>query len=214
MLLPKDVSMDRNITLKSKFKILHKRVLDSKFIPPCHHCGIMGHTHPNCFQIRARQPWSTQNVHRKDELGIEKQLLVLTAQVNLISEKLASLSNCSDLNNAAPITDKANKNQVWVKKKDNLCLVVHTALSVLNSCLWYLDSACSRHMTGDKSLFKELKEGRSGNITYGDGSKSKVMGQGTMEILGVPTPQEVLYVEGLKANLLSISQFYDNDLVV
>jgi hypothetical protein len=61
--------------------------------------------------------------------------------------------------------------------------------------------------------FGEAK-GRSGNITYGDGSKSKVMGQGTVEIPSVPTPQEVLYVEGLKANLLSISQFCDNDLVV
>jgi hypothetical protein len=213
-LLPKDVPMNRNITLESKVKISHKRVSDSKFIPTCHHCGIIGHTRPNCFQIRARQPWSTQNVPRKDEPGIGKQLQVLTAQVKLISEKLASLSNCSDSNNAVPIFDKANKNQVWVKKKDNLCLVAHTALSVLNSCLWYLDSACSRHMTGDKTLFKELKEGRSGNITYGDGSKSKVMGQGTVEIPGVPTSQEVLYVEGLKANLLSISQFCDNDLVV
>jgi hypothetical protein len=69
-------------------------------------------------------------------------------------------------------------------------------------------------MTGDKTLFRELKEGRSGNITYRDDSKSKVMGQGTVEIPGVPTPQEVLYVEGLKANLMSISQLCDNDLVV
>jgi hypothetical protein len=71
--------------------------------------------------------------------------------------------------------ENANKQQIWLKKKDNLCFVVHTTLSVLNSCLWYLDSACSRHMTGDKTLFKELKEGRSGNIIYEDGSKSKVM---------------------------------------
>jgi hypothetical protein len=69
-------------------------------------------------------------------------------------------------------------------------------------------------MTGDKTLFQELKEGRGGNITYGDGSKSKVIGKGSVEIPGAPTPQEVLYVEGLKANLLSISQFCDQDLVV
>ena len=31
------------------------------------------------------------------------------------------------------------------------CLVVHTALKVLNSCLWYLDNGCSRHVTKDKS---------------------------------------------------------------
>ena len=37
------------------------------------------------------------------------------------------------------------------------CPFVHTALKVFNSCLWYLDSGCSRHMTRDKSLFKTLK---------------------------------------------------------
>ena len=37
-------------------------------------------------------------------------------------------------------------------------LFVHTSLKVFNACLWYLDSGCSRHMTGDKSLFKTLKE--------------------------------------------------------
>ena len=42
----------------------------------------------------------------------------------------------------------------------HVCLFVHTALKVFNSCLWYLDSGCSWHMTGDKSLFKSLKEKR------------------------------------------------------
>ena len=37
-------------------------------------------------------------------------------------------------------------------------LFVHTSLKVFNSYLWYLDSGCSRHMTGDKTLFKTLKE--------------------------------------------------------
>ena len=52
------------------------------------------------------------------------------------------------------------------------CLFVHTALKVFNSCLWYLDSGCSRHMTGDKSLFKTLKEKEDGFVTSGDGSHS------------------------------------------
>ena len=38
------------------------------------------------------------------------------------------------------------------------CLFVHTALKVFNLCLWYLDSGCSRHMTGDKSLLKASKK--------------------------------------------------------
>jgi hypothetical protein len=80
--------------------------------------------------------------------------------------------------------------------------------------LWYLDSGCSKHMTGDKTLLKEVQMGKGGRITYGDGSQSKVIGKGIIDILGLGTSQEALYVEGLKVNLLSISQFCDNDLVV
>ena len=50
------------------------------------------------------------------------------------------------------------------------CLFVHTSLKVFNSCLWYLDSGCSCHMIGDKSLFKSLKEKVNDYVTFGDGS--------------------------------------------
>ena len=50
------------------------------------------------------------------------------------------------------------------------CLFVHAALKVFNSCLWFLDNGCSRHMTGDKSLFKSLKEKEDGYVTFGDDS--------------------------------------------
>ena len=49
-------------------------------------------------------------------------------------------------------------------------LFVHTSLKVFNSCLWHLDSRCSCHMTGDKELFKSLKEKVGDYVTFGDGS--------------------------------------------
>ena len=54
-------------------------------------------------------------------------------------------------------------------------LFVHTALKVFNSCLWYLDSGCSRHMIRDKSLFKTLKEKEDSYVTFGDGSNHKFL---------------------------------------
>ena len=79
-----------------------------------------------------------------------------------------------------------------------------------DSCLWYLDSGCSRHMTGNKALFKTLFEGKIGTVTFRDGSKSVIKGIRTMDILGLPVFEDVWYVDGLKANLLSISQICDN----
>jgi len=69
-------------------------------------------------------------------------------------------------------------------------------------------------MTGDKTLLKEVQMGKGGRITYGDGSQSKVIGKGIIDIPGLGASQEALYMEGLKANLLIIGQFCDNDLMV
>ena len=40
---------------------------------------------------------------------------------------------------------------------------------------WYLDSGCSRHMTGDKSKFCLLTESDSGQVTFGGNSKGKII---------------------------------------
>ena len=93
-------------------------------------------------------------------------------------------------------------------------LFVHTSLKVFNSCLWYPDSGCSRHMTGDKSLFKKLKEKVGDYATFGDGSHAQVLGKGTIKIPGLPLLKDVLYIKGLKANLLSITQICDEDFLV
>jgi hypothetical protein len=182
-------------------------------IPTCHHCGISGHIRPNCFQIRSQQPWNKSLIPRKEEPGLEEQVRMLSNQVSLISEKLAYLTPNEQKSVLVRKHRKTSK-QVWVKKEDNLCLVSHTALKILDTCLWYLDSGCSKHMTGDKTLLKEVQMGKGGRITYGDGNQSRVIGKGIIDIPGLGTSQEALYVEGLKANLLSISQFCDNDLVV
>ena len=79
---------------------------------------------------------------------------------------------------------------------------------------WYLGSSCSRHMTGDKSLFKSLKEKVSDYVTFSDEIHAQVLGKGTIEILGLPLLKNVLYIKGLKANLLSIAQICDENFLV
>jgi hypothetical protein len=69
-------------------------------------------------------------------------------------------------------------------------------------------------MTGDKALLKDIQMGRGGRITFRDGSQAKVIGNGQIGIPGIDVSQKALYVEGLKANLLCISQLCNDDLVV
>ena len=76
---------------------------------------------------------------------------------------------------------------------------------------WYLDSGCSRHMTGDKSKFISLENREVGMVTYGDNNKGRILGVGTIGNSSNTFIEDVLYVEGLKYNLLSISQLCDKD---
>ena len=94
------------------------------------------------------------------------------------------------------------------------CPFVHTTLKVFNSCLWYLDGGCSRLMIGSKSLFKTLKEKEDGFVTFGDSSHSQVLRKGTVDISRLPLLTNVLYIKGLKVNLLSITQICDEDFLV
>ena len=69
-------------------------------------------------------------------------------------------------------------------------------------------------MTGDRSIFKSLKEKVGDYVTFGDGSHAQVLGKGTIEIPGLPLLKDVQYIKELKANLLSITQICDEDSLV
>ena len=43
---------------------------------------------------------------------------------------------------------------------------------------WYLDSAFSRHMTGDKRSFLSLKNINGGNVAFGNGKSGEIQGIG------------------------------------
>ena len=51
-------------------------------------------------------------------------------------------------------------------------------------------------------------------MTFGDGSHSQVLGKGTIDIPGLSLLTDVLHIKELKANLLSITQIYDEDFLV
>nr|KAJ0208804.1 hypothetical protein LSAT_V11C400202500 [Lactuca sativa] len=79
--------------------------------------------------------------------------------------------------------------------------------------LWYLDSGCSRHMTGSKSLLEDYVKKTSPTVTYGDNGKGFTKGYGNIKCNNVVF-QNVSYVKGLKHNLISISQLCDADYEV
>jgi hypothetical protein len=98
--------------------------------------------------------------------------------------------------------------KVWKKKESDKRRLVLLAQRQTNP--WYIYSGCSKHMTGDKGKFLSLSERKSGNITFVNDAPGKIKGKGMVSLSnGKGKAQDVLLVDGLKHNLLSVSQMCD-----
>ena len=64
-------------------------------------------------------------------------------------------------------------------------------------------------MTGDRTKFSTFTPRESGSVTIGDNSKRRILGVGTVDMTSNLLIENVLLVDGLKFNLLSISQLCD-----
>ncbi|GJZ78500.1 retrovirus-related pol polyprotein from transposon TNT 1-94 [Tanacetum coccineum] len=84
---------------------------------------------------------------------------------------------------------------------------------VVQIVLWYLDSGCSKHMTGDRSQLTNFVSKFLGTVKFGNDHVAKIMGYGDYQI-GNVTISRVYYVEGLGHNLFSVGQFCDSNLEV
>ena len=74
--------------------------------------------------------------------------------------------------------------------------------------MWIIDSGCSTHMTGDRALLSNMVEKAGPWVTFGDDNKGFTKGYGNLEI-GNVVIENISLVDGLKHNLLSVSQFTD-----
>nr|GEW30807.1 retrovirus-related Pol polyprotein from transposon TNT 1-94 [Tanacetum cinerariifolium] len=84
---------------------------------------------------------------------------------------------------------------------------------VVQIVLWYLDSGCSKHMTGDRSQLTNFVNKFLGTVKSGNDHVAKIMGYVDYKI-GNVTISRVYFVEGLGHNLFFVGQFCDSDLEV
>nr|GFB56793.1 integrase, catalytic region, zinc finger, CCHC-type, peptidase aspartic, catalytic [Tanacetum cinerariifolium] len=94
----------------------------------------------------------------------------------------------------------------------DLCVLTYIN-SVVQIVLWYLDSGCSKHMTGDRSQLINFVQKFLGTVKFENDHVAKIMGYGDYKI-GNVTILRVYFVEGLGHNLFSMGQFCDSDVEV
>ena len=79
-----------------------------------------------------------------------------------------------------------------LSSKHKVCFMMKFTFKVIDTCLWYLDNDCSRHMTEDRSLFKVFELKKGGNVTFGYGIKSQIKGKGIISLPRLPDIANVL----------------------
>jgi hypothetical protein len=116
------------------------------------------------------------------------------------------------MNEYAPMPNVPMPTTIWRRKEipnNENCRIALTIEECKEEDEWYIDSGCSSHMIGDQDKFIILKR-KGGNVAFGDDSSAKILGKGVVE-LGRKNVKEknVLLVEDLKHNLLSVSKMCD-----
>ncbi|XP_063941275.1 uncharacterized protein LOC135149479 [Daucus carota subsp. sativus] len=127
---------------------------------------------------------------------------------NLNQFSVNSTNFGSSNSTAMPKVKKINSEDKVVSKPSKSKEINSSKPKGIRKNLGYLDSGCSRHMTGDSTLLSKFEERVGPSITFGDDSKGFTLGYGIIS-KGNVIIDNVALVKGLKHNLLSISQLCD-----
>jgi hypothetical protein len=106
-------------------------------------------------------------------------------------------------------TTSAEVEEFSTKFDKEFSLIVCLSMRTTHTNTCYIDSGVSLHMKGVREHLIDLTEMGNVEVVLGDDREVKVVGSGTVsfqrESLPPMTLTEVLYVSGLKKNLVSVS---------
>ncbi|XP_014511744.1 uncharacterized protein LOC106770448 [Vigna radiata var. radiata] len=162
-----------------------------------------------------------EETQRKEDIDSEELLHSLEAHELHLNERRQCQEQtlqCQKLGHYAKECWKGEGAKNKPKKRANLAQEEESNLEAVifmayddekqpESIVWYLDSNCSTHMTGRKDWFVRMQGVEHGKIIFADNSSLEAEGSGRVVLRGEDgrevVIEEVLYVPGLKTNLLS-----------
>ncbi|GJR77054.1 retrovirus-related pol polyprotein from transposon TNT 1-94 [Tanacetum coccineum] len=156
--------------------------------------------------------WSSISWDHTEEKGQEVRLPI--THIHRKTTKQLSTSNIVSKQRSVAFREITSTNEVPSRKPIVLDSDHQTVVKlVVQIVLWYLDSGCSKHMTGDRSQLTNFISKFLGTVKFRNDQVAKIMGFGDYQI-GNVTISRVYYVEGLGHNLFSVGQFCDSNLEV
>ena len=101
---------------------------------------------------------------------------------------------------------------------EEMLLMAHVELhNATREEVWFLDTGCSNHMTGNRMWFTVLDDEFRHSVKLGNNTRMMVMGKGIvrMQVEGeMQVITEVYYIPELKNNLLSVGQLQEKGLAI
>nr|GEU40886.1 retrovirus-related Pol polyprotein from transposon TNT 1-94 [Tanacetum cinerariifolium] len=97
--------------------------------------------------------------------------------------------------------------------EDNFLFMAIATTKKEKNEIWYLDSGCSNHMTGDRSKFKDLDESIKSQVRLGDNKQLQIEGKGITEVSTGNQKRcirDVHFAPSLAHNLLSVGQLMES----
>jgi hypothetical protein len=82
---------------------------------------------------------------------VQQQLELIISKLDFLTSAISKKYPSSFVFNQEFCQCNCSFEMCPIEEDDHVDFVAHTYLKALDSCLWYLDSACSKHMSRDKS---------------------------------------------------------------
>ena len=137
------------------------------------------------------------------------------------NKRKADLRTAERSNNGECYAHHAGNHQGTEREHDKEHLFAAHNCTTNSSDCWYIDSGASHHVTSRRDWFKSLEDITTRKILMGDNNPHEAVAKGDISIhTSVCGEQsrglirDVLYVPGIKTNLLSVSQLTQQGLLV
>ncbi|KAI3523596.1 hypothetical protein L1887_01838 [Cichorium endivia] len=110
----------------------------------------------------------------------------------------------------ASIVDGGETGEVYLNEEKVFPELRTRENKVKGSSTWYLDTGASNHMTGDKGKFRELNETVQGYVKFGNESRVRIEGKGSIVFQCKNGDHrkldDVYYIPDLCSNIISLGQ--------
>jgi hypothetical protein len=187
----------------------------------CFYCSNFSHKIVNCQikfrDMQLRRSRNKQSLQHRTKQPMNRQCS--TNQFDLLISELKCY-NCHNFDHKAAnchlkkykadprINPLARNANTWKKKDSEKCGLVLSDQKQKHP--WYIDSGCSKNIIGDKDKFMSISKRKTGNVTFGNDEPGKIKGKGMVSLSnGKGKSQDVMLVDGLKHNFLSVTQMCD-----